>query len=58
MAAFTFHKKSETMSCICGEEIWGEHTCELNDSINIVKVEKCDEENCAICQDFEEGKLF
>ena len=52
MAAFTYHKKTETMSCICGEEIWGAHTCDN------IKVEKCNEENCKICQDYEENKLF
>ena len=53
MTTFTYHKDSKTVSCICGKEIYGEHTC--ND---IPKVKECNDKNCTICKDKEEQRLF
>ena len=53
MAAFTYHKDSKTVSCVCGKEIYGEHTC--ND---ILKVKECKDEDCTICEDKEAKRLF
>ena len=53
MATFTYHKDSKTVSCVCGKEIYGEHTC--ND---IPKVKECNDEDCTICDDKEDERLF
>ena len=53
MATFTYHNDSKTVSCVCGKEITGQHTC--ND---ILKVKECDDEDCTICQDKEDARLF
>ena len=52
MATFRYHKDSKTVSCICGKEISGEHTC-----YNI-QVKECNDENCAICKYKKELQLF
>ncbi len=53
MATFTYHKESKTVSCVCGKEINGEHTC--ND---ILKVKECNGGDCTICDDKEDQRLF
>ena len=52
MATFTYHKDSETVSCKCGKEIYGEHTC------NDIQVKECNEENCTICKYKKDQQLF
>ena len=52
MAAFTYHKESKTVTCICGKEINGEHTCN-----NILKVKECNGDDCTICEDKEDERL-
>ncbi len=49
MATFIYHKDSKTVSCVCGKEIYGEHTCN-----NILKVKECNGEDCTICKDKED----
>ena len=52
MATFTYHKDSKTVSCICGKEISGEHTC------NDIQVKECNTVNCAICKYKKDEQLF
>ena len=55
MATFTYHRDSKTMSCVCGKEITGRHTCS-----DILKVKECTNNNkdCTICREKEEKRLF
>ena len=53
MAAFTYHRDSKTVSCVCGEEINGRHTCS-----EILKVKECTNKDCTICQEKEKERLF
>ena len=48
---FRYHKDSKTVSCICGKEISGEHTC------HNIQVKKCKEENCTICKNKKNEQL-
>ena len=52
MSAFTYHKDSKTVSCICGKEISGEHTC------NDIQVKECNTVNCTICKYKKDEQLF
>ena len=55
MATFTYHRDSKTVSCVCGKEITGRHTCS-----DILKVKECTNNNkdCTICREKEEKRLF
>ena len=53
MTTFTYHKDSEIITCICGKEINGEHTC--ND---VPKVKECNAKNCVICIEKEKQRVL
>ena len=52
MAVFIYHKDSKTVSCICGKEISGRHTC------NNIRVKECNVVNCTICKYKKDEQLF